>query len=108
MSFPLSIITVCLNDRIGFDRTAKSIALQSDQDFEWIVVDGNSTDGTADLFEGYSDRINHLISEPDDGIYDAMNKGIVLASGKYCLFLNAGDTLYDLKVIATPKAFFGR
>ena len=99
MSFSLSIITVCLNDRFGFDRTAKSIALQSDQDFEWIVIDGKSTDGTADLFEGYSDRIDHLISEPDDGIYDAMNKGIITASGKYCLFINAGDTLYDSKVI---------
>ncbi|MDX2476826.1 MAG: glycosyltransferase, partial [Gammaproteobacteria bacterium] len=69
----------------------KSITLQSDQDFEWIVVDGNSTDGTADLFEGYSDRITHLISEPDDGIYDAMNKGIELATGEITGNLNADD-----------------
>lgn len=99
MSVSLTIITVCLNDKSGLKRTAESIVRQAHQDFEWIVVDGNSSDGTADLFEHYSGRIDHFISEPDDGIYDAMNKGIVLASGKYCLFINAGDTLYDLKVI---------
>ncbi len=99
MTVSLSIITVCLNDKSGFDRTAKSIIQQTHHDFEWLVVDGNSTDGTADLFEQYSGRIDHLISEPDDGIYDAMNKGIALARGKYCLFLNSGDTLFDLKVV---------
>jgi glycosyltransferase involved in cell wall biosynthesis len=95
----LSIITVCLNNKSGLDRTAKSIIQQTHQDFEWIVVDGYSTDGTVDLFELYSGKIDHLISEPDDGIYDAMNKGIALATGKYCLFLNAGDTLFDSEVV---------
>ena len=99
MSVTLSIITVCLNDKHGFARTAESVISQSFQDFEWVVVDGGSADGTEQLLKSYSGRIDHLISEPDDGIYDAMNKGIRSASGDFCLFLNAGDTLYSCDCI---------
>jgi glycosyltransferase involved in cell wall biosynthesis len=95
MSVTLSIITVCLNDKHGFARTAESLLGQSFQNFEWVVVDGGSVDGTEELLRTYSGRIDHLISEKDEGIYDAMNKGIRVASGEYCLFLNSGDTLYD-------------
>ena len=105
MTVSLSIITVCLNDKHGLERTAKSILKQTDRNFEWIVIDGNSTDGSVELLEQYSDAIGNCISEPDDGIYDAMNKGIKLASGRYCWFLNAGDTLYDLNVVEQLQPF---
>ncbi len=105
MTVSLSIITVCLNDKHGLERTAKSIKKQTDQSFEWIVIDGESSDGSVELLEQYSDVIGRLISEPDGGIYDAMNKGIKLASGRYCWFLNAGDTLYDLNVVEQLQPF---
>jgi glycosyltransferase involved in cell wall biosynthesis len=96
----LSVITVCRNivDVIG--RTAESIVSQSVQDFEWIVVDGGSTDGTVDaLLRIAGDRIDVLISESDRGIYDAMNKGIAVARGDYLLFIDGGDELHDEHVV---------
>ncbi len=86
----LSIITVTLNNRTGLKKTANSLKIQTCQDFEWIIVDGASNDGTTKDLKNYNARI---ISEPDDGIYDAMNKGIDIARGDYLLFLNAGDSL---------------
>ena len=95
MSNPiLSIITICYNEK-QIERTCKSIVNQTWQDFEWIVVDGGSTDGTLDILNKYKDRINILISEPDTGIYNAMNKGIKLASGTYLNFMNGGDAFYE-------------
>jgi glycosyltransferase involved in cell wall biosynthesis len=93
-----SIITVCLNDKEGLARTAQSIRKQTSKDFEWIVVDGRSTDGSVDVVKG-DPVVTHLVSEPDEGIYHAMNKGVRLAKGKYCLFLNAGDWLYSHDVL---------
>lgn len=97
-----SIITVCLNNLQGIEKTHTSIALQSCHDFEWIVIDGGSVDGTAEFVQS-SEIINKSISEPDKGIYDAMNKGISLANGRYFLFLNAGDYLYDRNVLENVK-----
>lgn len=91
----LTIITICRNIASTIERTCQSIVNQTFQDFEWIVVDGASTDGTVDILKKYSDRIDILISEPDKGIYDAMNKGIKKASGEYLLFMNGGDKLYE-------------
>ena len=88
-----TIITVCLNIASTIRRTCESIVHQTFQDFQWIVVDGASTDGTLDILKEYSSRINILISEPDKGIYNAMNKGIKLAHGDYLLFLNGGDKI---------------
>ncbi|MBR6355246.1 MAG: glycosyltransferase [Alphaproteobacteria bacterium] len=87
----LSIITVSYNIKDTIERTCKSIVNQSWQDFEWIVVDGGSTDGTVDVLKEYADRINILISEKDKGIYNAMNKGIKLAHGEWLNFMNGGD-----------------
>ncbi len=98
----LSIITVCLNAGKSIQQTAASISHQTDNDFEWIVVDGGSTDGTVEFLQGIA-GIDHFISEKDDGIYDAMNKGIGLSRSLYCLFLNAGDSLYDENVIENVK-----
>jgi putative colanic acid biosynthesis glycosyltransferase len=100
----LSIITVVLNDRPGFLRTANSIEAQSGTDFEWIVVDGKSTDGTLDVIASRQHLIAAKVSERDAGIFDAMNKGIARANGRYILFLNAGDTFASDHVVASFTA----
>lgn len=86
----LSIITVCLNDE-QLERTCESIVSQSNQNFEWIVIDGGSNQETLAIFEKYRSRIDCFVSEPDNGIYDAMNKGVALARGVWLNFMNAGD-----------------
>jgi glycosyltransferase involved in cell wall biosynthesis len=96
-----SIITVCLNEGPTIRRTCVSICSQTFSDFEWIVIDGGSADETLDVLENFRDRITRLVSEPDDGIYDAMNKGARLAAGKYLVFLNAGDLFFDDEVLQT-------
>jgi glycosyltransferase involved in cell wall biosynthesis len=99
----VSIITVCLNDAEGLKRTLESISSQSAlSSLESVVIDGGSSDGTLEIIDKYvkDGIIVKWISEKDDGIYHAMNKGIKLAIGKHCLFLNAGDLLFDDTVIA--------
>lgn len=95
----LSIITVNLNDATGLRRTAESIVMQKCRDFEWIVIDGASTDGSIDVIRGYDHAIRYCISEPDKGIYNAMNKGVRAADGEYLQFLNSGDALADEDVV---------
>lgn len=95
----LSIITVCLNNRDGLEKTIKSVIGQSFTDFELIVIDGNSTDGSVDLIRKHEDKINWWVSEADSGIYNAMNKGIMQAKGIYCLFLNSGDILSNKEIL---------
>ena len=89
----VSIITVVRNDAANLARTMQSVAPFKNARIEYIVVDGASTDDTLRMAESRRDLIDLLISEPDNGIYDAMNKGIKLAHGTYLLFLNAGDEL---------------
>ncbi len=91
----LSIITVNLNNREGLQRTIDSVAGQTFADYEWIVIDGGSTDGSRELIEQYQDRFAYWCCEPDKGIYNAMNKGIAHARGEWLLFLNSGDWLYE-------------
>lgn len=87
----LSIITVNLNNKVGLQKTIDSVISQTFKDYEWIVVDGGSTDGSKELIEKYSNYISYWVSEPDKGIYNAMNKGIRVAKGEYLNFLNSGD-----------------
>lgn len=94
----LSVITICYNEK-NIRKTCESIVGQSWQDFEWIVVDGGSTDGTLDVLNEYRDRIDVLISEPDNGIYNAMNKGIARARGEWLNFMNGGDAFCDKTVL---------
>ena len=94
----LSVITICYNEP-NLEETCKSIVNQSWQDFEWIVIDGGSNKETLDIFEKYKYRIDKFISEPDNGIYNAMNKGIKLAKGQYLIFMNAGDSFYTNKIL---------
>lgn len=90
-----SIITVTYNAERVLEDTIQSIMTQSYKNLEYIVVDGGSTDGTLALIEKYREHITTVISEPDHGLYDAMNKGIRLATGDYLCFLNAGDELHE-------------
>lgn len=101
MDYPykLSIITVNLNNKDGLQKTIDSVINQTCQDFEWLIIDGGSTDGSKELIEKYSVHINYWVSEPDDGIYSAMNKGIYASKGEYLLFLNSGDMFYNNRVL---------
>ena len=91
----LSIITVNLNNCYGLNKTINSIVSQTFKDFEWIVIDGGSTDGSKELIEQYAEHFSYWVSEPDKGIYNAMNKGVRVAKGEYLQFLNSGDWLCD-------------
>lgn len=95
----LSIITVNLNNRDGLQKTIDSVVSQTFRDFEWIVIDGGSTDGSKELIEQYSDHFSYWVSEPDKGIYNAMNKGVRHANGDYVLFLNSGDCILEPKTL---------
>ena len=90
-----SIITVTYNASRWIERTIQSVISQSYSNIEYIIVDGNSTDETLDIIKKYQSSITQWVSEPDKGLYDAMNKGLKLASGDYVWFINAGDTLYS-------------
>ena len=89
----ISIITVNLNNASGLEQTIQSVVAQSYQPIEYIVIDGNSTDGSKTVIEKYAANINVVVSEKDNGVYNAMNKGIANSTGEYFLFLNSGDTL---------------
>lgn len=95
-----SVITVTYNDLQNLERTLKSIQAQQRNLFEWLVIDGNSTDGTQAFLKNNTFQPDRCISEPDNGIYDAMNKGLALARGEYLVFLNAGDTFYDTDTLS--------
>jgi glycosyltransferase involved in cell wall biosynthesis len=86
-----SIVTICRNEVDSIRATCDSICTQTFRDFEWMVVDGGSTDGTLEILKEYEGDIHCLISESDSGIYNAMNKGAVNANGKYLIFMNGGD-----------------
>lgn len=94
-----SIITITYNNVAGLERTLKSVAEQSCKDFEYIVIDGGSTDGSVELIKQYEKDIAYWVSEPDKGIYHAMNKGTEKATGEYCLYLNSGDYFHDAAVM---------
>ena len=91
MKDKISIITICYNCRTDLERTIKSVLSQTYTNKEYIVVDGASTDGTAAVLAHYKEQIDILISEPDDGIYDALNKGVKNATGEWIICMNAGD-----------------
>jgi glycosyltransferase involved in cell wall biosynthesis len=101
-----SIITVVYNAVATIADTVCSVANQRYRDIEYIVIDGSSTDGTLTVLEGLREHITTLVSEPDRGIYDAMNKGIVLAIGDIIGFLNADDMYADDAVIADVEICF--
>jgi glycosyltransferase involved in cell wall biosynthesis len=95
----ISIITVNYNNGKGLKRTIESVFSQSFLNYEYIVIDGGSVDGSREIIENYSSKIDYWISEKDKGVYDAMNKGIAKATGEYCYFLNSGDYLWSNDVL---------
>jgi len=101
----VSIITVCFNSADTIEDTIKSVLSQDYKDIEYIVVDGGSMDGTLGVMSKYNDRITKVISEPDEGIYDAMNKGIKAAKGDIIAFLNADDFYSNGKVVTEIANF---
>ena len=94
-TYKVSVITVVYNGVKTIERTIKSVLGQSYGNIEYIIIDGNSTDGTQQLVTKYLDSIAYFISEKDSGIYDAMNKGIDRATGDYVIFINSDDWLAD-------------
>ncbi len=100
MTPKISIITVVYNDEKNIRETIESVLIQDYSSIEYIIVDGGSTDATLSIILRYRDRITHIISEKDSGIYDAMNKGASLATGEWIYYLNSGDTLFAVNSIS--------
>lgn len=94
----ISIITVNKDNCAGLKRTIDSVLCQTFKNYEWIVIDAASKDGSVDIIKQYEKHITYWVSESDRGIYDGMNKGILKATGKYIFFLNSGDSLVDKNV----------
>lgn len=101
----ITVITVCYNTVATIERTILSVLNQTHKDIEYIIIDGGSKDGTVDIIKNYASRIAFWISEKDNGLYDAMNKGILHATGDYINFMNAGDIFSSIDVI--EKIFSG-
>lgn len=100
MNNKISVITICRNCRDDLERTIRSVVSQNYTNLEYVVVDGGSTDGTMQMLALYREHIDTLISEPDDGIYDALNKGIRAATGEWIICLNAGDAFTSDHILA--------
>ena len=95
----LSIITINYNNKTGLQKTIDSVICQTWKDYEWIIIDGGSTDGSKELIEKYQQHFAYWCSEPDMGVYNAMNKGIAKAKGEYLNFMNSGDVFYNEKIL---------
>lgn len=103
----VSVITVCFNAAKEIDETIRSVMVQDHADIEHIVIDGGSTDGTQERVKRYSECIAHFISEKDDGVYDAMNKGLRRATGEVVAFVNAGDMMATRNTVSYMVRAFG-
>ncbi len=101
----ISLITINFNNLEGLKKTISSVINQSWKDFEYIVIDGGSTDGSLEYLNSQKENINCLVSEPDKGVYHAMNKGIEKAKGNYLLFLNSGDHFYKKSVLKKYNSY---
>ena len=99
MSSKISVITVCYNVVDSIEETMLSVLNQTYDNIEYVIIDGGSTDGTVDIIKKYAGKLSYWISESDNGIYDAMNKGIDIATGEYINFMNSGDIFYTNTVI---------
>ena len=95
----ISVITINYNNKSGLEKTIRGVISQTYFELEYIIIDGGSSDGSIDVIKKYENKIDYWISEQDKGIYNAMNKGIAQAHGKYCNFMNSGDCFHDSEVL---------
>jgi glycosyltransferase involved in cell wall biosynthesis len=102
-----TIITVVLNNAKYIEDTIKSVIIQNNENIEYIIIDGGSTDGTVDIINKFNEDIDLWISEKDNGIYDAMNKGLIYSTGKYIGIINSGD-LYEHKALSIIENYFNK
>lgn len=96
-----SVITINYNNKDGLEMTINSVLEQSFQGFEYIIIDGGSTDGSINVIKKYESQIDYWVSEPDKGVYNAMNKGIRMATGEYINFMNSGDAYHSSSALET-------
>ena len=95
----ISVITINYNNSVGLEETIKSVVAQNPNFYEYIIIDGKSTDGSVDVIKKYLRYVSYWISEADNGPFNAMNKGLDMATGEYCIFMNSGDSFYASDVI---------
>ena len=100
-----SVITINYNDKNGLERTINSVINQTSNDFEFIIIDGGSTDGSVNIIKQYDKNITYWISEKDKGVYHAMNKGVAQAKGHYCIFMNSGDSFYSPNILESVSVY---
>ena len=105
MGVKISIITVCYNSIATLEKTLQSVQNQDYKHLEYIVVDGGSTDGSIELIKKYDSIVDHFITEPDKGLYDAMNKGVQLATGDFIGIINSDDTFYENTTLSKVASF---
>ncbi|HHX68487.1 MAG TPA: glycosyltransferase [Gallicola sp.] len=102
----VSIVTICYNNELDIRHTIESVINQTYHNIEYIIVDGNSKDSTLNIVNEYSGHISKIISEPDNGLYDAINKGIKIATGDIVGLIHAGDQLFDYEVVSKIATHF--
>lgn len=101
----ITVITINYNNKNGLFQTIRSVITQTNKDFEYIVIDGGSNDGSREVILEYEKDIDYWVSEKDSGIYNAMNKGIARAQGEYCIFMNSGDVFYNNKTLESIHSY---
>lgn len=94
-----SIITINYNNKEGLAQTIESVICQTYKDYEYIIIDGGSKDGSTDIIKKYHEHISYWVSEKDNGVYHAMNKGVDVAKGEYCIFMNSGDCFFSPDIL---------
>ena len=102
----ISIVTINKNNLHGLKNTMESILAQTCDQYEWIIIDGGSSDGSVELIKDNASKIHYWVTEPDNGIYNAMNKGIDESSGDYILFLNSGDRFASPTILSSYREAF--
>jgi glycosyltransferase involved in cell wall biosynthesis len=105
LNFSISVVTVVFNGRGEISNTIDSVIAQDYPKIEYVIIDGGSTDGTSNIIQQYEDKLDIVVCEPDDGVYDAMNKAIGRASGEFILFMNCGDVFASSDSVSSAMRY---